>query len=68
MLIHVFFRLEKDPWTEGSSSSKGMSASQMPAMENAIERRVRDIIQQQNDSVTSMVVDSEADQRITQIV
>ena len=39
----------------------------MSAVENAIERRVRDIIQQQNDSVTSMVVDSEADQRITQM-
>ena len=58
--------LEKDPWTQPQSSSKSMSVSQISAMENAIERRVRDSLQQQ-EPATSMVVDTEAEQRMTQM-
>ena len=58
--------LEKDPWTQPSSSSKPISASQMSAMESTIERRVRESLQQ-NEASTSMVVDTEADQRMTQM-
>ena len=59
--------LEKDPWTQASASSKPMSASQISNMENAIERRIRDSLQQQQETNISMAVDTDNDQRMTQI-
>ena len=59
--------LEKDPWTQASASSKPMSASQISTMQNAIERRIRDSLQQQQETNISMAVDTDNDQRMTQI-
>ena len=56
----------KDPWTQGHVRQKSLSVSQMSAMENAIEKRVRESLQQQ-ESASSMAIDQEGDQRLSHL-